>query len=179
MSPSLGVQILSFSCSFWSKNWKIIAVLGVGVPSSGKSWIRYCSECSQTICSVICQHLINHLTAGSWAYYTLFSNGSIRVFFRSSHLIRRIEEKYNLETRMHSAWVILSNSSNSSKSGLFGGLGEVVMGLGGGDGVGGGSDGVEGVVMGLGDVVMGLGEVVMGLGNVVMGLGEVVMGLGG
>ena len=28
----LGVQILSFSCSFWQKNWKIIALLGVGAP---------------------------------------------------------------------------------------------------------------------------------------------------
>ena len=38
----LGVQILSFSCSFWQKNCKIIALLGVGAPSAGKSWIRYC-----------------------------------------------------------------------------------------------------------------------------------------
>ena len=27
-----GVQILSFSCSFLQKNWKIIALLGVGAP---------------------------------------------------------------------------------------------------------------------------------------------------
>ena len=30
MRPPWGVQILSFSCSFWEKNWKIIALLGVG-----------------------------------------------------------------------------------------------------------------------------------------------------
>ena len=39
--PLLGVQILSFSCSFWQKYGKIIAFLGVGAPSSGKSWIRH------------------------------------------------------------------------------------------------------------------------------------------
>ena len=37
----LGVQILSFSCSFRQKNWKIIALLGVGAPPWGKSWIRH------------------------------------------------------------------------------------------------------------------------------------------
>ena len=31
----LGVQILSFSCSFWQKNCKIIAVLRVGAPPRG------------------------------------------------------------------------------------------------------------------------------------------------
>ena len=41
-APPPGVQILSFLCSFWQKNCKIIAVLGVGAPSSGKSWIRHC-----------------------------------------------------------------------------------------------------------------------------------------
>ena len=40
-SPS-GVQILSFSCSFGQKNWKTIALLGVGAPPWGKSWIRHC-----------------------------------------------------------------------------------------------------------------------------------------
>ena len=43
MCTPLGVQILSFSCSFWQKNCKIIALLGVGAPSSGKSWIRHWS----------------------------------------------------------------------------------------------------------------------------------------
>ena len=37
----LGVQILSFSCSFRQKNWKIIALLGVGAAPWGKSWIRH------------------------------------------------------------------------------------------------------------------------------------------
>ena len=42
-APSLGVQILSFWCSFWKKIWKILALLGVGTPPAGKSWIRHWS----------------------------------------------------------------------------------------------------------------------------------------
>ena len=40
--PPPGVQILSISCSFWenSTNSYVGAPLGVGAPSSGKSWIR-------------------------------------------------------------------------------------------------------------------------------------------
>ena len=37
--PSLGVQILSFSCSFQPKKCKII---GLGAPTWGKPWIRHC-----------------------------------------------------------------------------------------------------------------------------------------
>ena len=42
--PSLGVQILSISCSFWQNLAKsyVGAPRGVGTPSSGKSWIRHC-----------------------------------------------------------------------------------------------------------------------------------------
>ena len=39
--PSLGARILSFSCSFWQKTLKIIALLGVAGPLSGKSWIHH------------------------------------------------------------------------------------------------------------------------------------------
>ena len=35
------VQILSFSCSFRQKFEKIIAILGVGAPPWGKSWIHH------------------------------------------------------------------------------------------------------------------------------------------
>ena len=38
-----GVQILLFSCRFWQKNCKIIALLGVGAAPSGKSWICHCN----------------------------------------------------------------------------------------------------------------------------------------
>ena len=38
-APSLRIQILSISCSFWEK----LAKSYVGAPSSGKSWIRHCS----------------------------------------------------------------------------------------------------------------------------------------
>ena len=41
-APPLGVQILSFSCSFWQKKLKNNSTLGVGAPHSGKSWIRHC-----------------------------------------------------------------------------------------------------------------------------------------
>ena len=36
-----GIQILLFLCGFWQNNWKIIALLGVGAPPWGKSWIRH------------------------------------------------------------------------------------------------------------------------------------------
>ena len=35
-------KFLHFHAVFGKKNWKIIALLGVGAPSSGKSWIRHC-----------------------------------------------------------------------------------------------------------------------------------------
>ena len=43
MHAPLRVQILSLSCSFLAKNWKIIALLGVGTPPSswGKSLIHH------------------------------------------------------------------------------------------------------------------------------------------
>ena len=37
----MGVQILSFSCSFLQKILQNNTNLGVGVPTSGKSWIRH------------------------------------------------------------------------------------------------------------------------------------------
>ena len=36
-APPLGVQILSFSCSFRQKNWKIIVLLGVGASPPGEN----------------------------------------------------------------------------------------------------------------------------------------------
>ena len=38
----LGVQILSFSCSFRPKKLQNNPNLGVGAPPWGKSWIRHC-----------------------------------------------------------------------------------------------------------------------------------------
>ena len=55
-APSLGVQILSISCSFWQN----LAKSYVGAPphspgnwrpSSGKSWIRHCTLC---VCVCVC-----------------------------------------------------------------------------------------------------------------------------
>ena len=41
MCTPLGIQILSFSCSFWQKNYKIIPIWKLAYPW-GKSWIHHC-----------------------------------------------------------------------------------------------------------------------------------------
>ena len=54
-----GVQILSFSCSFRQKVEKIIPLWELGLPSSGKSWIRHCFEYTfynQTLLRIFINH---------------------------------------------------------------------------------------------------------------------------
>ena len=53
MHAPLGVQILSISYSFWEilANHMLALPQGVGVPTSGKSWICHCC-----VCYVFCRH---------------------------------------------------------------------------------------------------------------------------
>ena len=64
MHTPLGVQILSFSCSFRGQNWKIIALLGVGTPPGENP--RSATDCGRSINRLKVEQCKN---VGQWVIY--------------------------------------------------------------------------------------------------------------